>query len=114
MNGACHTMFLESELYMMIPVCFAAIIITSALALTVFYRKTKCSAIRYFALQLASLCAAFYFFYQSLCAKYDPAYSMFSEDQSFRIAFAGILWAASMIFMLIGLKKLLSQTSENH
>lgn len=107
-------MFLESELYMMIPVCFAVIIISSALALTLFYRKTKCNAIRYFALQLASLCAAFYFFYQSLCAQYDPAYSMFSEDQTIRIAFSGVLWAASMIFMLIGLKKLLDKTPENY
>ena len=107
-------MFLEAELYLILPICFAAVIIFSALILAGFYRTHKCGAIRYFALHLFSLCGAFYFFYQALCAKYDTAYSMFSEDQSIRIVSAGIFWAVSMIFMLIGLKKLLNNPPKNH
>ena len=65
--------------------------------------RSRNQAVLWFGGQTLFLSGAFRFFFRSLCLRYDPQFSMYSEEPSVHIACAGLLWALSMLCMLIGI-----------
>ena len=101
-------MYLEAEVYGIVVVCFSLVILCSLITLAVLLWKSRHTGILWFGGQTLSLLGAFYFFYRAL--RFLPGSSpMYSEDQSVNIALAGVLWAVSMVCMLIGIWKLLKK-----
>lgn len=66
--------------------------------------RSRNQAVLWFGGQTLFLSGAFRFFFRVLCLRYDPQFSMYSEEPSVHIACAGLLWALSM---LIGIYRLL-------
>lgn len=100
-------MYLESELYVFIRIAFACVALLTLIILGFLYRKTENRAIVWFIGQLFALSGSFFFFFQALTDLPNQGNCMYSEDQSMRIAIAGLLWAVSMICMLLGIYRLL-------
>ena len=88
-------MHLEAEVYGLVLGGFVIVVVCTL------------QAILWFGGQTLFLSGAFWFFFRALCFRYDPQFSMYSEVQSVHIACAGLLWALSMLCMLIGIYRLL-------
>lgn len=69
--------------------------------------RSRNQAVLWFGGQTLFLSGAFRFFFRALCLRYDPQFSMYSEEPSVHIACAGLLWALSMLCMLIGIYQML-------
>ena len=95
-------MHLEAEVYGLVLGGFVIVVVCTLLVLIyLFWRSCGLADRRSF------LSGAFWFFFRALCFRYDPQFSMYSEVQSVHIACAGLLWALSMLCMLIGIYRLL-------
>ena len=79
----------------------------SLAALIILYAKSRSRHILWFAGQLLFLGAAFRFFFRAVCTLPVPGFSMYTEEQTLTLAYAGVCWTVSMVFLLIGIYKLL-------
>lgn len=100
-------MYLESELYTFILIAFVCVALLTLIILGFLFWKTENRAIIWFIGQLFTLSGSFFFFFQALTYLPNQGNCMYSEDQSMRIVIAGLLWAVSMICMLLGIYRLL-------
>lgn len=99
-------MYLEQEVYSLLLFAFVAIIVASALALSLCYFRSHNKHIFWFGGQLLFLAVAFYYFYR--CVTYMPSHgnSIYSEEQSLTLALSGVSWTVSMALSLMGVYKL--------
>lgn len=102
-------MYLEAEVYGLILDGFGIVVLGTLLVLIYLFWRSRNQAVLWFGGQTLFLSGAFWFFFRfrALCLRYDPHFSMYSEEQSVHIACAGFLWALSMLCMLIGIYRLL-------
>ncbi|HPE16835.1 MAG TPA: hypothetical protein PK597_07760 [Oscillospiraceae bacterium] len=102
-------MYLEQEAYGLIKGGFICVIAAAALVFTFLYWKSRNRHLLWFCGQAAFLTLAFHFFFS--CVTYLPhqGNAMYSEDQTLTIALAGLCWAASMLFMFVGIYRLLKK-----
>lgn len=100
-------MHLEAEVYGLVLGGFGIVALCTLLVLGYLFWRSRHRAILWFGGQLICLSGAFWFFFRALCFRYDPQFSMYSEEQSLNIACAGLLWALSMFCMLFGIYRLL-------
>lgn len=100
-------MYLEQEVYSLLIWGFALIAFLSVLVLILLYLKCRNRHIFWFGGQVVFLTLAFCYFYKAISYLPNQGNSMYSEMQSVNIALAGIFWAASMVFVLIGVSMLL-------
>jgi hypothetical protein len=95
-------MYLEREVYGLLIGGFAAITLIDVFILARLYLKTRNKHVFWFGGQAAFLAAAFYYFYKAIAYLPNQGNAMYSENQSITIALAGIAWAVSMGFVLLG------------
>ena len=100
-------MHLEAEVYGLVLGGFVIVVVCTLLVLIYLFWRSRNQVILWFGGQTLFLSGAFWFFFRALCFRYDPQFSMYSEVQSVHIACAGLLWALSMLCMLIGIYRLL-------
>ncbi len=100
-------MFLEAEVYHLLIVFFALVILLKSAVLLRCYVRSHNTAIMWFAGQVLLLILAFFFFYRCVVNVPDPAFSMYSEKQSTLLAYAGIFWALSAIAEIVGICRII-------
>ena len=98
-------MYLEQEVYGTLVWAFVIVLIITVGVLFLFYLKTRNRGLTWFGGQLVALSLSFYFFYKAVTYLPNQANAMYSEDQSLRLALAGLCWAASMFLMLAGIHR---------
>lgn len=98
-------MYLEEEVYYLLVLAFALVMVLSSAILIWRYVKTRNKHLVWFGGQVLFLIAAFCFFYQCVCNTPDLSFIMYSEEQSVTLTLAGICWAISMLFESVGVWK---------
>lgn len=96
-------MYLEQELYSTLLWAFIVVIIVCGVAIGILFVKTRNRNLIWIVGQLLLLSLAFRFLFQAITNLPDQMNAMYSEDQSLRLALAGVCWATSMALMMIGI-----------
>ncbi len=99
-------MYLEAETIGMLILGFAAVIISSLVVIIGLWIKFKSKAYSWFLAQIVILIIAFLRFLRLLMMSLSIPKAMLSEENSLALGIIGVLWACSMICMLIGISKL--------
>lgn len=106
-------MYLEQEAYSLLLWSFIAVAVISLVIVVVLYLNSRNKNAFWLIGQIAFLSVSFYYFYR--CVTYLPnqGNSMYTEIQTLTMAKAGISWAISMIFMFIGMYKLIRKKNRS-
>jgi uncharacterized protein len=99
-------MQMEAEVLGFIILGFAAIVLLSLGTIITLWVKTKRAAYAWFLVQVVFLILAFFMFIRLLLGAYNVPRAMLSEENSLSLGAMGLLWALSMVFMLIGIYSL--------
>lgn len=106
-------MYLETEMYTALIICFSIIISIGICVSLVLYYKTRNNKILYFVMQHFFLIPSFYYFYKALLNYPNIDHPMYSEQQTMYLVISGGLWSLSMICMLIGTIAIFKQPKNN-
>ncbi|MEH7383584.1 hypothetical protein V7138_24205 [Bacillus sp. JJ1533] len=100
-------MFLEAEVYTMLFWGFWSVTFTQFIFLLGFWisRKFDVRSFIYLLIYQVLFCLAGYNLLKAINTN-SPETSMASEEASFYIGFAGIAWAISILFLLLGIYRL--------
>lgn len=100
-------MYLEKEMYYLLPIGFSFIIGSVLIFLIILYVKEKNRKIFFFIFQLVFLVISFYYFYMSLLNYANVNHVMYSEQQTIYILQASGFWMLSMICMVLGIFRMI-------
>lgn len=98
-------MYLEQELYALIVLIFGMVLAFACVILIWCYAKSHNKHLVWFGGHILSLSLACYFFYKCITYLPNEGNSMYSEEQSFTLALAGLCWIISMLLEFIGVCK---------
>jgi uncharacterized protein len=99
-------MQMEAEALLIITLGFALVILISLVMVIRLWVKFKSNTYIWFLAQIALLIAAFFKFVNLLRVNPNIPKAMLSEENSLALGIIGVLWACSMLCMLIGIAKL--------
>lgn len=99
-------MQLEAETLAMLIMAFAVVILISLSVVIMLWVKVRSKAFGWFLVQIILLAAAFFNFMKLLIINASISRAMISEENSLTLGIIGILWACSMLCMLIGIYRL--------
>jgi len=100
-------LMLESDAPMLFAVAFGLVTLAFALFLMTLYRKQKDRpGLWCFVVQWALTLLAFHFLMQGLTLRPGDVGGMYTETVSLHVGLAGISWAASILSMGMGLKRM--------
>lgn len=101
-------LMLESDAPVFFAVAFGVVTLAFVLFLMVLYRKRKDRpGLGCFLLQWAFTLIAFHFLMTGLTLRPGDVGGMYTETVSLRVGLAGLSWAVSILFLALGLKRLL-------
>jgi hypothetical protein len=102
-------MYLESEVYTLLPLAFWTIIVLYAFAIGFFCKKHKSRSALLFLGQIIFLCLSFRYFYVAIQYLPNSGDFMYSEKQSLNLGISGVCWATSVYFSAHAFVKVLSE-----
>jgi uncharacterized protein len=94
---------MEAETFAMLTLGFAAVILISVIVIIMLWVKVRSKAFGWFLVQIVLLCAVFFNFIKLLIMNSNIPKAMVSEENSLALGIMGVLWACSMLCMLIGI-----------
>lgn len=99
-------MQMEAETLAMLTLGFAMVILISVIVIIMLWVKVRSKAFGWFLAQIVLLSAASFYFIKLLIMNSNIPKAMASEENSLALGIMGVLWAFSMLCMLIGIYKL--------
>lgn len=102
-------MTMEVETITMLLLGFVAIIVFSLVVIISLWVKVKSKSFGWFLAQIVLLIAAFIMFLKFLIIPPSIPNTMISEENSLNLGIIGVLWACSMLCMLMGIYRLSKQ-----
>jgi uncharacterized protein len=96
-------MQMETETLAMLILAFAVVILISLGVVIMLWIKVKSKAFGWFLVQIVLLAAAFFNFIKLLIINTSISRAMISQQNSLTLGIMGMLWACSMLCMLIGI-----------
>jgi uncharacterized protein len=94
---------MEAETFAMLTLGFATVILISVIVIIMLWVKVRSKAFGWFLVQIVLLCAVFFNFIKLLIMNSNIPKAMVSEENSLALGIMGVLWACSMLCMLIGI-----------
>jgi membrane protease YdiL (CAAX protease family) len=94
---------MEAATLAMLTLGFAMVILISVIVIIMLWFKVKSKAFGWFLVQIVLLCAVFFNFIKLLIMNSNIPKAMVSEENSLALGIIGVLWACSMLCMLIGI-----------
>lgn len=101
---------LEAEVPMFLLVGFSIVALSALLVLIVLFARSRNRNILFFVGHLAFVSLTFWNLYQTLFLHKTVNPVMLSEECSLLMGLAGVYWAVSMVFLLIGIYRLLKKS----
>jgi uncharacterized protein len=96
-------MQMEAETLSMLTLGFAIVILISLIIIIMLWVKIRSNAFSWFLVQIILLAIAFFKFIKLLVININIPKAIISEENSLALGLIGVLWACSMLCMLIGI-----------
>jgi uncharacterized protein len=104
---------MEAETLGMLTLGFAMVILISVIITIMLWVKVRSKAFGWFLMQIVLLAAAFFNFIKLLIINTSISRAMISEENSLTLGIMGMLWACSMLCMLIGIYRLSKEKTKD-